>query len=114
MNAHSQPKRTVTNGTTIGVTIAPTFVPALKMPVASARSRRGNQQCADRPPEAPDADRDGGPSFDCANIWHRHWCQYPPTQDATTVRTETDGEHGFFNWFPVSSVLTPSSPWVPW
>src|SRR6266436_5634188 len=42
MNAHSQPKRTVTNGTTIGVMIAPTFVPALKMPVASARSRRGN------------------------------------------------------------------------
>src|SRR3989441_8030448 len=42
MNAHSQPNRTVMNGTTSGVMIAPTFVPALKMPVASARSRRGN------------------------------------------------------------------------
>src|SRR2546425_11235665 len=42
MNAHSQPKRTVMNGTTSGVMIAPTFVPALKMPVASARSRRGD------------------------------------------------------------------------
>ena len=37
-----QPKRIVIHGTTSGVTIAPTFVPALKMPVASARSRRGN------------------------------------------------------------------------
>ena len=41
-NAQYQPYRTVIHGTTIGVTIAPTLVPELKMPVASARSFFGN------------------------------------------------------------------------
>src|SRR5207248_5296743 len=39
---HSQPYRSVTHGTTSGVTSAPTFVPELKRPVASARSFFGN------------------------------------------------------------------------
>src|SRR5687767_14109409 len=42
MNAHSQPQVSVIHGTTIGVTSAPTLVPALKIPVAVARSRLGN------------------------------------------------------------------------
>src|SRR6266850_5287279 len=41
-NAHSHPHLSVIHGTSRGARIAPTFVPALKMPVASARSRRGN------------------------------------------------------------------------
>src|SRR6185295_7131035 len=40
--AHCQPQCRVTQGTTRGVRSAPTFVPELKMPVASARSWRGN------------------------------------------------------------------------
>ncbi len=42
MNAQYQPYVIVIQGTTSGVTSAPTFVPELKMPVASARSRFGN------------------------------------------------------------------------
>ena len=38
MNAHCHPHRSVIHGTTSGVTSAPTLVPELKMPVASARS----------------------------------------------------------------------------
>jgi hypothetical protein len=41
-NAACQPHVTAMMGTTSGATIAPTFVPELKMPVAKARSRRGN------------------------------------------------------------------------
>ena len=42
MNAQRQPRWPTIQGTLSGVTIAPTFVPALKMPVASARSFLGN------------------------------------------------------------------------
>src|SRR5437667_1835446 len=42
MNAQYQPNRAVMNGTVIGVITAPMFVPALKRPVANARSLRGN------------------------------------------------------------------------
>ena len=42
MKAQYQPNWIVIHGTTSGVTSAPTFVPELKMPVASARSRLGN------------------------------------------------------------------------
>ena len=42
MNAQYQPNCTVIHGTVIGVITAPMFVPALKMPVANARSLRGN------------------------------------------------------------------------
>ena len=41
-NAHCHPQLIAIHGTTSGATIAPTFVPALKIPVASARSRLGN------------------------------------------------------------------------
>ncbi len=41
-NAQYHPYRTVIHGTTIGVTTAPTLVPELKIPVASARSLFGN------------------------------------------------------------------------
>src|SRR5688572_13660690 len=41
-NAHFQPHCKVIHGTAKGVSSAPTFVPELKMPVASARSFRGN------------------------------------------------------------------------
>src|SRR5262249_15183516 len=41
-NAARQPNVTTTIGTISGARIAPTFDPALKIPVASARSRRGN------------------------------------------------------------------------
>jgi hypothetical protein len=41
-NAHCHPNRIVMIGTTIGVMSAPMFVPALKSPVANARSDRGN------------------------------------------------------------------------
>jgi len=42
MNAHGQPHVRTIHGTTSGVTMAPVLVPALKIPVASARSRLGN------------------------------------------------------------------------
>src|SRR6476469_902645 len=42
MNAARQPHVSVIHGTTIGVMTAPTFDPALKIPVASARSFAGN------------------------------------------------------------------------
>src|SRR5690348_17899477 len=42
MNAARHPQVSVIHGTTIGVMIAPTFDPALKIPVANARSRAGN------------------------------------------------------------------------
>src|SRR2546426_687511 len=41
-NAQRQPHVSAIQGTTRGVTIAPVFVPALKIPVASARSSFGN------------------------------------------------------------------------
>src|SRR6516225_9321228 len=41
-NAACQPHFVATIGTSIGATIAPIFEPELKMPAASARSRRGN------------------------------------------------------------------------
>ncbi len=41
-NAQYQPQVSVIHGTTSGVASAPTFVPELKIPVASARSRLGN------------------------------------------------------------------------
>src|SRR6266581_3011360 len=40
--AHRQPQRSEIQGTRSGATIAPRFVPALKIPVASARSFFGN------------------------------------------------------------------------
>ena len=42
MKAACQPHFTAMIGTMSGARIAPTFEPELKMPVASARSRRGN------------------------------------------------------------------------
>ena len=42
MNAACQPHVTAIHGTSAGAMIAPTFVPELKIPVASARSRFGN------------------------------------------------------------------------
>src|SRR4051812_31922133 len=42
MNAARQPNVRAIQGTTSGVMIAPTLLPALKIPVASARSRDGN------------------------------------------------------------------------
>src|SRR5262245_5675028 len=42
MNAQYQPNVAVIHGTVIGVTTAPMLVPALKSPVANARSRCGN------------------------------------------------------------------------
>src|SRR6267142_2464824 len=42
MKAHGQPHVSAIQGTRRGVMIAPVFVPALKMPVASARSLFGN------------------------------------------------------------------------
>ncbi len=42
MNAARHPHVSAIHGTMIGVMIAPTFEPALKMPVANARSRDGN------------------------------------------------------------------------
>src|SRR5215831_1400271 len=41
-NAHRQPRCSAILGITSGVIIAPTLVPALKIPVASARSFFGN------------------------------------------------------------------------
>ncbi len=41
--AARQPKVRATNGMAAGAMIAPTFAPALKMAVAKARSRLGNQ-----------------------------------------------------------------------
>src|SRR5262245_48786835 len=41
-NAHRQPYATVIQGTTRGATTAPILVPALKIPVANARSFLGN------------------------------------------------------------------------
>src|SRR5438874_12866835 len=45
--AQCQPQRRVIQGTTRGATMAPTLVPALKMPVARARSRLGNHSATD-------------------------------------------------------------------
>ena len=42
MNAHCQLQVSAMNGTMAGATTAPTLVPALKMPVANARSFLGN------------------------------------------------------------------------
>jgi len=42
MNAAGHPNVTVSHGTTAGDATAPTFAPALNIPVASARSRLGN------------------------------------------------------------------------
>ena len=42
MKAQRQPQWTVIHGTTRGVTMAPMFEPALKIPVANARSFFGN------------------------------------------------------------------------
>src|SRR5262245_48972315 len=41
-NVHRHPYDRVSHGTVTAATRTPTFVPALKMPVASARSFRGN------------------------------------------------------------------------
>src|SRR4051795_6691584 len=41
-NAGRQPQRAAISGTAMGATMAPMLVPALKMPVASARSLFGN------------------------------------------------------------------------
>jgi hypothetical protein len=41
-NAERHPNSSAIHGTISGVMIAPTLLPALKIPVASARSRRGN------------------------------------------------------------------------
>jgi hypothetical protein len=38
-NAERQPNASTSAGTSSGVMIAPTFAPALKMPIARARSR---------------------------------------------------------------------------
>src|SRR5437762_6468869 len=58
MNARCQPQRKVIQGTTSGVTSAPTFVPELKMPVARARSFLGNHSAtvlieAGKAPDSP-------------------------------------------------------------
>ena len=50
MNAIRQPKASVMTGTISGVTTAPTLAPALKMPVASARSFAGNHSVTDLRP----------------------------------------------------------------
>src|SRR5215207_2310094 len=42
MNAHRHPQLSAIMGTKIGVRIAPTLLPALKIPVAKARSFFGN------------------------------------------------------------------------
>ena len=42
MNAPRQPHRTLIHATTTGASMAPTLVPELKIPVASARSFFGN------------------------------------------------------------------------
>jgi hypothetical protein len=42
-NAQRHPQWTVIHGTTSGVSMAPTLVPAFKIPMASARSFLGNQ-----------------------------------------------------------------------
>src|SRR6185503_15913392 len=42
MNAHRHPQLSVIHGTNAGAMIAPTLEPALKIPVANARSRDGN------------------------------------------------------------------------
>ena len=61
-NAQYHPKRAVMIGTTIGVITAPMFVPALKRPVANARSRRGNHSAtvliaAGKFPDSPSPSR---------------------------------------------------------
>ncbi|MNN59966.1 hypothetical protein D3C81_1751190 [compost metagenome] len=43
-NAACQPQTCRISGSSIGVNIAPTLVPALKMPVATARSPAGNHR----------------------------------------------------------------------
>ena len=43
-NAACQPHTCRINGSSMGVIIAPTLVPALKMPVATARSPAGNHK----------------------------------------------------------------------
>ncbi len=43
-NAACQPQTPRISGNRAGVTIAPTLVPALKMPVATARSPAGNHR----------------------------------------------------------------------
>jgi hypothetical protein len=59
MNAHSQPYDNVMTGTIRGVSSAPMFVPALKTPVASARSFRGNHSATvlTAPGKFPDSPR---------------------------------------------------------
>ena len=47
MKAHCQPKLRAIQGTTAGAMIAPTLVPALKRPVAKARSFFGNHSATD-------------------------------------------------------------------
>ena len=42
MNAHSHPQVSAIHGTVIGASTAPTLLPALKIPTASARSPFGN------------------------------------------------------------------------
>src|SRR5215204_3086111 len=42
MKAHDQPMWSAIHGTSSGAAIAPTLLPALKIPVANARSRFGN------------------------------------------------------------------------
>src|SRR5258707_15582962 len=56
--AQRQPSQTVKGGATIGVRTAPTFVPELKIPVASARSFFGNHSAtalmlAGKTPDSP-------------------------------------------------------------
>ncbi|MNG11983.1 hypothetical protein D3C84_955610 [compost metagenome] len=43
-NAACQPQTWRINGSSMGVSMAPTLVPALKMPVATARSPAGNHK----------------------------------------------------------------------
>src|ERR1051325_7462197 len=62
MNAQYQPNAAVMNGTVIGVTTAPMFVPALNSPVAKARSLRGNHSAtvliaAGKLPDSPSPSR---------------------------------------------------------
>src|SRR5262249_35875866 len=72
---HRQPNRMAMAGIIIGAMMAPTLVPALKMDVASARSRRGNHRAT-----ALMAEGKLPPSLTPRNV---RAAKTPPTEPAT-------------------------------
>src|SRR5215467_2193006 len=105
MNATRQPRLMAIHGTTIGVMIAPTLVPALKIPVASARSRDGNHSAivlmaAGKLPDSP------RPSEKRARL---NWSVVRASDVAIADRLHTEIDNAYPSRVPILSSNRPAN-----